>query len=62
MIHERHPELDGIQSKVEQERILEEVLPLCWQALDQSVIESLVKSMPARIEACIAANGWQTRY
>ena len=62
MIYERHPELDSIQSKVEQERILEEVLPLCLQALNQSIIESLVESMPARIEACIAANGWKTRY
>lgn len=62
LIYERHPELDGVQSKVEQERILKEVLPSCWEAIGLSIIESLVKSMPARIEACIRANGWQTRY
>ena len=29
MIYERYPELDSIRSKVEQERILTEVLPSC---------------------------------
>jgi transposase len=62
MIYERHPELDSIRSKVEQERILTEVLPSCWEAIQPSIIESLVNSMPARIEACIRANGWQTKY
>ena len=62
MIYERYPELDGIQSKAEQERILKEILPLCWEALNPSLIESLINSMPVRIEACIAANGWQTKY
>jgi hypothetical protein len=62
MIYERYPGLDGISSKDEQERILKEILPLCWEALNPSLIESLINSMPTRIEACIAANGWQTKY
>ena len=62
MIYERHPDLDSIQDKAEQERILTEVLPSCWEALDPLAIGSLVQSTPDRIEACIRANGWQTRY
>jgi len=49
------------KSKPEQERILEEALPSCSEAIDPLVIEGLVKSMLDRIEACMLANGWQTR-
>jgi hypothetical protein len=62
LIYERHPDLDSIQNKNEQERVLKEVLPLCWEVIDPLVIRSLIQSMPSRIEACIAAQGWQTRY
>lgn len=62
MIYERYPDLDSIESKSEQERILKEVLPSCWEAIGPSVIKGLVNSMPDRIEACIRANGWQTRF
>jgi hypothetical protein len=48
--------MHDIQSKDEQERILREASPSYWEAIDQSIIESLVKSMPVRIKACIRAN------
>ena len=41
---------------------LEEALKVAWEALPNSLFESLIESMPWRIEACIAANGWHTKY
>jgi hypothetical protein len=41
---------------------LEEVLKATWDALPNSFFESLVESMPRRIQACIEANGWYTKY
>jgi DDE superfamily endonuclease len=33
-----------------------------WEALDQEKIDTLIKSMDNRINAVLAAKGWQTRY
>jgi hypothetical protein len=39
-----------------------ECMQLAWQALDQSKIDSLILSMPRRIEALRKAKGWYTKY
>jgi hypothetical protein len=41
---------------------LEEALKVAWEALLNSLFKSFIKSMLQRIEACIAANGWHTKY
>jgi hypothetical protein len=46
----------------EDRRNLEEALKVAWEALPDSLFESLIESMPQRSEACIAANGWHTKY
>lgn len=38
------------------------VLPEAWEAIPESVFESLWRSMPDRVAAVIAAKGWYTRY
>jgi hypothetical protein len=41
---------------------LKEALKVVWEALLNSLFKSLIESMLQRIEACIAANGWHTKY
>jgi len=41
---------------------LENALIEAWDALPDSLFESLVKSMPKRVKACYKAKGWHTKY
>ena len=41
---------------------LESCLQAAWDTLDKEIFDSLYQSMPRRIAACIAANGWHTKY
>jgi len=41
---------------------LAEVLPLVWDTLESEYLEDLWRSMPSRVCAVIAANGWYTKY
>jgi hypothetical protein len=41
---------------------VEKALLKAWDALPDSLFESLIESMPRRIEACIKAKGWHTKY
>ena len=41
---------------------LAEVLPVCWEKIFETQLETLWKSMPGRVRAVIEAKGWQTRY
>jgi transposase len=34
----------------------------CWRAIPGRLIRALILSMPRRMAACRAANGWQTKY
>ena len=33
-----------------------------WESIDQKHIRKLVASIPARLDACRGAKGWNTRY
>jgi hypothetical protein len=44
------------------QRVLEEQLTLIWDDLGPEIIDSLVESMPRRVAALIAAEGWYTKY
>ncbi|KDQ19121.1 hypothetical protein BOTBODRAFT_52293 [Botryobasidium botryosum FD-172 SS1] len=41
---------------------LAEVLPIVWEQIDNAFLEGLVKSMPRRVQAVIAAHGWNAKY
>jgi hypothetical protein len=62
-VQELFPEVMTAVGKTEEDRAnLEHALRVSWEALPDSFFESLVESMPARIEACITAEGWHTKY
>ena len=56
------PHLEGITDKERQKEVILEWLPRVWAELSDELIDSLVESMPRRIQAVIDADGWQTRY
>ena len=37
-------------------------LPAPWRAFDRRIFDACLESMPRRMEAVVAAQGWQTRY
>ena len=41
---------------------LEEALQSAWDALPNSLFESLIEGMPRRIQALLDAKGWHTKY
>jgi hypothetical protein len=41
---------------------LEPCLQTAWDTIPQEFFDALYQSMPSRIEACIAADGWHTKY
>ena len=43
-------------------KAIEEALKAAWDALLDSLFESLIESMEKRIDACILAKGWHTKY
>lgn len=60
---EMFPEVAADKSESEDIRqYLKSCLQAAWNILDQGLFEKLGASMPARIEACIAAEGWHTKY
>lgn len=63
IVFEMFPELaaDKSMSKHSRPR-LKSALQAAWNTLDKSSFDCLYKSMPSRIEACIAAGGWHTKY
>ena len=62
-LYEMFPDVAADQSQSEHARQrLESCLQAAWDTLDKELFDTLGASMPARIEACIAANGWHTLY
>jgi transposase len=58
-----HPELEFATRESEQDVInLENALIEAWDALPNSLFDSLVKSMERRVKACYKAKGWHTKY
>jgi hypothetical protein len=41
---------------------LESCIQVAWDTLNQGLFDKLGRSMRARVEACIAADGWYTKY
>jgi len=60
---ELHLELEFANGKSEEDlEALENALVEGWNALPNSLFESLVRSMPKRVNACYKAKGWHTKY
>ena len=43
-------------------QLIEEYAPTAWQMISQTHMNSLIDSMPHRVEAVITAEGWYTHY
>jgi len=43
-------------------KFLEKAIFEAWEAISNDYLELLIKSMPRRCEAVIAAEGWHTKY
>ncbi len=57
------PEIINNTEKSEEDyKNLQRALKVAQKALPDSFFESLIESMPQRIEACITANGWHIKY
>jgi len=57
------PDLWKSDGKSEEDRTaMEEALKEAWATIPVSFFESLVESMERRVQACIDANGWHTKY
>jgi hypothetical protein len=58
-----HPELEFATRESEQDVInLENALIKAWDALPNSLFDSLVRSIERRVKACCKAKGWHTKY
>ena len=62
-VFEMFPEVAAEKSESEDARQrLESCLQAAWDTLEKELFDSLNKSMPRRIEVCIKAKGWHTKY
>lgn len=62
-VFEMFPEIAANKSDSEHARQqLESALQAAWDTIDKQVFDNLGASMVHRIEACIAADGWHTKY
>lgn len=63
MFAKRHKDLrysTAGQAKIQ--AALKEVVPKLWDDIEEEFLESLIQGMPRRIQACIEAKGWYTKY
>lgn len=61
-IRQNNPELDDLYSGPDAVLRVGEAAVLAWWEIRWSIFEALAESMPHRIQACIDAGGWHTRY
>jgi len=59
---EHYPELNNQGKGEDAIRALARALVEAWNALPDSLFESLIKSMPDRVNALWKAKGWHTKY
>ena len=57
-----HPELMDMPKNNTTKELLIEAAIEAWENINPEVLENLVKSMIARLEAVILADGWYTKY
>ncbi|XP_014550456.1 hypothetical protein COCVIDRAFT_64639, partial [Bipolaris victoriae FI3] len=60
-VYRLYPNIDNINT-VDSWAEFQNCLKTAWVAIPDSLIHTLITSMPRRIEACRAARGYQTKY
>lgn len=60
-VYRLYPNIDNINT-VDSWAEFQSCLKTAWVAIPDSLIHTLITSMPRRIEACRAARGYQTKY
>jgi transposase len=53
---------DEIRSNDEVRAALKDILPEAWRAIEGDIIKNVLRSMPDRLKAVIAADSWHTKY
>jgi hypothetical protein len=61
-IHQHYPQLRDIDNSQEALDELARVIIEAWEAIPQSAIDHLIRSMDYRVNAVLAAEGWHTKY
>ena len=62
-LHQHYTELatmKGAPPKIKAALIF--ALKHCWELIGPSIFENLARTMPNRVRAVIAVNGWYTKY
>lgn len=57
-----HPELEGMGQSKEDKEAFSKATETEWNTIPQPLIDSLIMSMPKRLQAVRKAQGWHTRY
>jgi transposase len=61
-IYELHPELEHATNSVDTLYQLIEATKEAWHAINEHILQNLSNTMPHRVQAIIAADGWYTKY
>lgn len=61
-LNEKHPHLCEMGRSIAALAEFQDAIALEWHAIDQEVIDELIKSMDYRVNEVMAAKGWHTRY
>lgn len=61
-IHRRYPDLQDAPNNKETLERLRIAAKEAWHSIDRSILRRLVDTMPHRVEAIIASEGWYTKY
>lgn len=61
-IAENYPELAHMKKNATSKAALIEAAQSTWDEIENDLLKKLVESMPRRLAAVIAANGWYTKY
>jgi hypothetical protein len=63
LLTEMYLELSASKAKGKDDiEAMEEALKVCWAAIPKERFDALYISYHRRIEACITAKGWHTKY
>jgi transposase len=62
-VFQMFPEVMACRGNSEEDRQrLESCLQAAWDTIPKEFFDALIESMPRRVAACIAADGWHTKY
>jgi hypothetical protein len=61
-IYKLCPELEHAANTENTRQLLIQAAKEAWHAIDNTVLHNLSASMPKRVHAVIAAQGWYTKY